>query len=230
MVIDHYLGPPLYELLLSIVNNTELLTLIGEQIPLLKSLDLAALAAIEQTLQTKLNVSVFQGHTHEINQVIGLLQVLESKLENADLEPITLALASKAPVNHTHNEYALTDHTHPISEVEGLGEVLNGKQAAGSYATADHGHGIAAIAGLTEALETKAPTTHAHTIAQVDGLTEALGSKAASAHDHTIGQVAGLQAALDGKIDDSQFVVLTQAAYTALATKDPNTFYFIPEA
>lgn len=81
-------------------------------------------------------------------------------------------------------------HTHTISEVAGLQEALDTKQASGDYATSQ---------ALTNGLAAKANTSHTHTIANITNLQTTLNGKAATSHTHTVANVTGLQAALDGK-------------------------------
>lgn len=52
-----------------------------------------------------------------------------------------------------------SSHTHGISEVDGLQDALDAKQAAGSYAAASHSHSIAEVTGLQTALNGKLSTT-----------------------------------------------------------------------
>lgn len=92
---------------------------------------------------------------------------------------------------------------------------------------------------LTAADVGAAPTGHTHAISGVTGLQAALdgkqpaGSYSAVGHTHTIANITGLQTALDSKVASATidtFSPITQAAYDALATKDPATIYFITGA
>ncbi len=85
-------------------------------------------------------------------------------------------------------------HTHPMEQVVGLLDALDGKANVG-----ETGGGV--------------PEDHTHEIADVNGLQSALDGKVDDAqlttksdvgHTHGINEVTGLQNALDGKVDDAQ--------------------------
>ena len=81
-----------------------------------------------------------------------------------DLDAIEAELAGKAPASHTHNGYAVENHTHTPGEVGG--------------APANHTHSQEHISGLIASLAAKANETHDHTLAQIVGLIEVLAAKA----------------------------------------------------
>jgi len=91
--------------------------------------------------------------------------------------------------------YAASSHSHAISDVTGLQNALDGKQASGSYAAAVHTHGISDVTGLQTALDGKqasgsyAAANHGHAIADVTGLQTALDGKAALSHTHSAADV-----------------------------------------
>lgn len=70
------------------------------------------------------------------------------------------------------------DHTHPISDVEGLQAALDSK------AGVVHTHAQTDVVGLSEALESKSDVGHGHAIADVTGLQAALDSKSNVSHNH----------------------------------------------
>lgn len=80
------------------------------------------------------------------------------------------------------------------------------------------------------------PMTGAQLRTALTDINAEVGGKAASTHNHTIAQVTGLQTALDAKAatatavtsaDVRTIVRMTQAAYDALAAKDPQTLYVV---
>ena len=88
----------------------------------------------------------------------------------SELKP---ALDGKADVGH--------DHT--IEQVTGLEDAL---LAAG---TAEHTHPLSEVDGLEAALDSKADVGHDHTIGQVSGLRDELDSKAPAVHPHSWGEI-----------------------------------------
>ena len=111
-------------------------------------------------------------------------------------------------------------------------------------AAAVHSHSQADVTNLVTDLAGKAPAVHTHLQSDVSGLTAALAGKAPTSHTHVQGDVTGLSAALAAKEpliaagtatlfwrgDKSwgrSFVEMTQAAYDALGSKDPNTLYVV---
>lgn len=118
--------------------------------------------------------------------------------------------------------------------------------ALGGKANVGHGHAIADVTGLQAALDAKLP---ASTIFTLSGLSDVVGvseapdgyvlvkvggqmvaqsaSSALGAHSHTIAQVTNLQAALDNKLPANLIWKGSQAAYDAIASKDPYVLYFI---
>ena len=120
----------------------------------------------------------------------------------SELKP---ALDGKADVGHDHTIEQVTgledallaagtaEHTHPLSEVDGLEAALDSKADVG------HDHTIEQVTGLEDALLAAGTAEHTHPLSEVDGLEAALDSKADVGHDHTIGQVSGLRDELDSK-------------------------------
>ncbi len=142
--------------------------------------DLDAIEADIEELQTgKANTN----HTHD-----GYAETLHTHSEYA-------------PTAHTHN-YAATEHTHEMADVDGLATALAGKAASA------HSHAQADVTGLADALTGKASATHTHTASDVGA--------AASAHTHAQGEVTGLETALAGKANASH--THAQGDVTGLAT------------
>ncbi len=123
-----------------------------------------------------------------------------------------------APTAHTHN-YAATEHTHEMADVDGLATALAGKAASA------HSHAQADVTGLADALAGKAsashthtasevgaaPSAHTHAQSEVTGLVNALAGKANATHAHAVADVTGLSDTLaakadlvDGKVPESQ--------------------------
>src|SRR5690606_17983165 len=104
--------------------------------------------------------------------------------------PDVSGFATTTALNNGLNGKANTSHTHAISNVEGLEDALDGKQAAGSYAT---------TTALNDGLNGKANTEHAHAISNVEGLEDALAGKQAAGSYATTSQLAE-------KIDVSEII------------------------
>ena len=85
-------------------------------------------------------------------------------------------------------------------------------------------------AGASNAKFTAAQNLKLNALPTAVQLADQLGGKAPSSHGHAIAAVTGLTEALDAKPDSADIdtiKVITQAAYTALATKDSRTQYLI---
>lgn len=127
-------------------------------------------------------------------------------------EWLDVVVDSKAPIEHTHSEYAdvdhthsnysLTTHTHTASEV---GAAASSHNHDSAYAPLSHTHSnyatTTALNELTTTVSGKANATHSHndtyyTEAEVN---TKLSSKADTSHTHTISNVTNLQSTLDGK-------------------------------
>jgi hypothetical protein len=74
---------------------------------------------------------------------------------------------------------AALEHSHEISDVNGLQAELNGKSNLG------HTHVIDEVTGLQTALDSKSDVGHEHEMDNVKGLLDALNGKAALVHTHT---------------------------------------------
>lgn len=108
-------------------------------------------------------------------------------------------------------ENSILNHTHLITQVNGLSQQLTNIQTAlDNKSPNTHGHDIGDITDLQFALDTitgdiatKAAGNHQHAIADVADLQATIDdinlNKASTVHTHTIADVAGLQAELDGK-------------------------------
>lgn len=88
------------------------------------------------------------------------ISTLESKVATAE-----------GKITALETDKADAEHTHAITDVEGLETALAGKSAEG------HGHAIDDVTGLQAALDAKADDGHGHEIADVEGLEEALAGK-----------------------------------------------------
>lgn len=69
-------------------------------------------------------------------------------------------------------------HTHPISDVQGLQAELSGK------APSSHSHSILDVSNLATTLNNKADASHSHQMSGIAGLTTALDGKAPVNHSH----------------------------------------------
>jgi hypothetical protein len=111
---------------------------------------------------------------------------------------------------HEHTKSDITDfnHTHEISDVNGLQGVLDGKSnnnhthTKSNITDFNHTHEIKDVTGLQGALDGKSNNGHGHNISDVTGLQGALDGKSNNGHGHNISDVDGLQDVLDGKLDE----------------------------
>lgn len=122
----------------------------------------------------------------------------------------------------------------PASAVTGLAEAVDDRVAAllvagtgisltyadGSdaltVAVGHHSQAISTITGLQAALDGKSGAAHTHALAAVDGLETALALRPTSDPTNLLGATA-----------ITNIVALSQAAYSAIATKSPTTLYII---
>ncbi|MCQ2313286.1 MAG: phage tail repeat domain-containing protein [Paludibacteraceae bacterium] len=170
---------------------------------------------VDDSYQWKWHRYSYEGHTHEMNTISGLIEALAGKAAVAhnhvltDITGLADALAGKAASVHTHAMSAITGladalsakantiHQHDMAQVTGLSTALAGKSDTG------HGHQMSSVEGLTDALSGKAPTTHEHAMSNVQGLTTALAGKADTQHTHNMEQINGLVSAMAGKAASS---------------------------
>lgn len=129
-----------------------------------------------------------------------------------------------AAKSHKHVKADITDfaHTHEISEVNGLQDALDGKQAVGDYATKTEAQGYATTA-KTEALEavaqgyaTKKEASDAQSAA------EAAQSAADSANakiDAFMSDDATVEGAIDTLVEINKYITDDTAAFTQLSAK-----------
>lgn len=74
-----------------------------------------------------------------------------------------------------------------------------------------HTHSVSSIVGLAELLAGKAELIHGHTVSDIEGLSELLDQKANLVHGHTIDQIQGLPDALNNKVDQAVYAAEIQA-------------------
>ena len=175
--------------------------LIGEVYPIKDSVE--AVQKSVEDLNTELDAKADAEHTHEVSDINGLRDSLDSMTaqiqENgSDLERVVAEMDTKAPMEHTHeiadvidlqttlDGKAAVDHTHEIADITDLADALADK------AEASHTHEMDEVNGLTDALDTKAEVEHTHDIEDVTGLQDALDEKAMADHDHTISQISDI--------------------------------------
>ena len=175
--------------------------LIGEVYPIKDSVE--AVQKSVEDLNTELDAKADAEHTHEVSDINGLRDSLDSMTaqiqENgSDLERVAAEMDTKAPMKHTHEIADVTDlqttldgkaaveHTHEIADITDLADALADK------AEATHTHEMDEVNGLTDALDTKAEVEHTHDIEDVTGLQDALDEKAMADHDHTISQISDI--------------------------------------
>ena len=175
--------------------------LVGEVYPLKDSVE--AVQKSVEDLNTELDTKADAEHTHEVSDINGLRDSLDSMTsqiqENAsDITIVAAEMETKAPMNHTHtianvtdlqtalDEKAAVEHEHEIADIIDLADALAGK------AEATHTHEMDEVTGLTDALDAKAEVEHTHDIEDVTGLQDALDEKAMADHDHTISQISDI--------------------------------------
>ena len=179
------------------------------------SVDLSGLATkteLSQGLATKANIN----HNHEISQVNGLQDVLDSKI-NADIaatkEELTQGLNNKSDMNHKHDDdYAAKVHEHndlyyTKEEVDtNLGSsseaaVFEALTKANAYTDGEilkviGGENEKEITTITEAVN--ALLEHEQNFNEYkEEINTSLAGKAPAVHNHDISQVSGLQDTID---------------------------------
>ena len=141
------------------------------------------------------------GNNGGLQRLIELIKIAFLRVDDA--------LSRKAAKNHSHD----------ISDVDGLSTALSGKASSTHYhnqsdvdglvytlsqkASVGHTHAQSDVTGLTDALAGKASTSHTHAQSDVTGLTDALAGKASTSHTHAQSDVTGLTEALAGKASTS---------------------------
>lgn len=95
-------------------------------------------------------------HTHAIEEVVGLDEALDEKLD------ATLAFSGDfEDLSNVPQDFAPSPHTHEIEDIEGLDEALftwsynDLTDVPASFTPANHSHGIADVTGLQSALNNK---------------------------------------------------------------------------
>lgn len=114
--------------------------------------------------------------THPASMITGLPTELPASGGNADTVDGKHA-ADFATANHTHTQYAATEHNHD-----------------GNYAPISHTHTQSEVTGLSSALSGKANTNHTHSnyalASDLNGLSEEVSGKAAASHTHTLDNIS----------------------------------------
>jgi hypothetical protein len=114
--------------------------------------------------------------THPASMITGLPTELPANGGNADTVDGKHA-ADFATANHTHTQYAATEHNHD-----------------GNYAPISHTHTQSDVTGLSSALSGKANTNHTHSnyalASDLNGLSEEVSGKAAASHTHTLDNIS----------------------------------------
>lgn len=158
------------------------------------------------------NINVTPPVTEEVNIEVAITENINNFGENAGVDLSPYQKTADADL-----KYAVKNHTHAYSELNGLPNLFSGNYN-------DLTNKPALFNGswnsLTDKPSTFAPSAHTHEISEVTGLQTALDSKSASTHTHnSIIQTNGNTAL--------QFWKGTQAQYDVIVTKDSNTIYFI---
>lgn len=106
-------------------------------------------------------------------------QINQIKAKDVDLtDYATKDDLAKVDVSSQLEGYAKKEHTHAITDVDGLQDELKNK------ASSTHEHEIADVNGLEDALDDKASSTHYHDIEDINNLKTVLNGKASSTHTH----------------------------------------------
>ena len=189
-----------------------------------KQEDLLSIQQNIEKLQSGLNNKVDENHIHEIEDIEGLQNLLDSKSESdhshdfgiADIEGLQEALdevSNNVPsdlnisdingLQEVLDNKASKDHSHDfdfkveIEDIEGLQEALDNKSEDGHF----HNFGIADIDGLQEALNNKANSDDVANIP--DDIMNTINNKSDKDHEHEVADINGLQDILDNKADTS---------------------------
>lgn len=165
------------------------------------------------------SVELIEGKNYliKIKDILGLIDKAELQLDKVDNTPdlqkpvsaaVEQALSTKADTIHRHSfgdidgleEYLsnnLTNHTHPMTAINGLLEALAGKSDV------DHGHQASEIVGLVDLLAGKANVNHSHSFSDINGAVEtiqslwaAVNSKADRVHNHMVSDITDFDQAV----------------------------------
>lgn len=130
------------------------------------------LTAIEQAVNAKAEAE----HTHEIGDIDSLTNYLDNKIDTNQKGVAngvaTLGAEAKIPTDqiptHSHSlndiiDWSATNHTHPISQIEGLSDELESKLSTSKIGSAN---GVASLDVNSLIPESQLPS-HQHTISQI---------------------------------------------------------------
>jgi hypothetical protein len=152
------------------------------------------------------------GHAHQLTEIVGLIDALAGKASVIDLNNlatvvsnINTALASKAPLVHTHSPSNITGldlyvasqitgkadvtHTHAAGEISGLTVFVQAliTNAIASFSTVGHTHEISDVNNLTSTLNSKANSTDITALATlITALQTTVAGKANTVHQHSV--------------------------------------------
>lgn len=137
-----------------------------------------------------------------------------SDLEKPISNPVATALLGKADADHSHivtdieglsdliGQKAGIDHTHDLEDVDGLVPALAGK------ANVDHTHGLNSLPEVGQALTSKADVNHTHDINNINGLQGNLDNLQQQIDSLEIGTVTDIEQALQTSPALSQMLAL----------------------
>ena len=193
------------------------------------------------------SVIVIPNDTDAIKALEDLVGTIEVATQISDaITELDLA-NTYAAKSHTHTKSEITDfaHEHAISDVTGLQDALDGKQAAGDYAAEEHTHAISEVTGLSDAIaDAKKAGTDAQTYAEgVAGNLSTLSGKVGDVTDGktVVEMIADAQAAatyddteLAGRVSDLEALVgedsVADQITDALSKEDGSAKYATADA
>lgn len=157
---------------------------------------------ITALIASKANVA----HTHSAADILDLSAILSTKMNaNKNFDD------RYAPINiNFDSRYATTNHTHVITNINGLQIALDSKmnRVGSLLAFSSIWEGvdrsgasdISSGSSLSSVLDGKAQSIHVHAIDDISDLRSELSNRAFINHTHTISQITNLQNLLDGKL------------------------------
>lgn len=165
-------------------------------------------------------------NTFPIVAVIGLRSLIDGKAEKTYVDDQDASLGSalsgkadatdprlsdaRAPLGHGHVVAHISDSTATGRAVLTAADTAAARTAIGAVSTTD-----------TRLSDARNPKSHTHVVAEISD-SGAAGRALVKAADS-----AAARTAIGAGTSNVAVVTMTQAAYTALGTKDPNTIYFI---
>ena len=119
---------------------------------------------------------------------------------------------------------SLEGHTHPASEIDGLGAAISA--ATQNFSQNGHTHVIADVTNLSGIVAGITNTTVSKSSGAFNTLTVGGSNVSVEGHTHSISDVTGLSSAIQDLVP---IEFITSSAFDALTTKDSNKIYFVDD-